>query len=108
MSALGGADGLSEVSRNFYENTKIKTASSILLAAYSLFLLAFTCMAGANCTNIQMNQNAAIASNDDLIIEAQNYKKVGFGFAALFYFIGFIFALAASLYISPIVSGLVG
>ena len=41
MSVTGGADALSEVSRAFYENTRVKGTISLAWGGYCIMLLAW-------------------------------------------------------------------
>lgn len=107
MSVLGGVDALTEISRNFYENTRTKIVLSLMFGCYSLFLLSWCCQAGGYATYYDqyMDSNLFSAVNDDTLIASVQANATGNGFACFFYLIAFILSAMAALYISPLVSG---
>jgi hypothetical protein len=106
MSITGGADTLSFVSREFYENTKVKFVLSIALGGYCLLLLGWCCQAGGmNAYDANYLESKQMDNTNQNIIDAYNNAAAGYGFACFFYFCGFVCACAASVYISPVFSG---
>ena len=105
-SVTGGADALSDTSRQFYEWTKVKLVASIALGGYCLLLLGWCCQTGG----LASQDNNYIASSqaahaDSLVLDAYSSSASGYGFACFFYLMGFIAATAASVYISPVFAG---
>jgi len=103
---VGGADALTESSREFFENTKVKFVFSIALGAYCLLLLGWCCEAGGmNSYYANYLESKAMNSASQNLINGVNDAAAGYGFACFFYFCGFVCACAASIYVSPVFSG---
>jgi hypothetical protein len=91
------ADTLTTTSRAFYERSKAKVAASLVIMAGSMMVLGFMSEASgeSNANNIAAD-NATGDAKDQ-------YEALGsgYGFAAFVYFLAFVLAFTASIYISP-------
>ena len=98
------ADTLTTLSREFYENTKIKVSISLTFAGIGLLLLGFAAVDGgqAQAANLSKDNTNVGWIEDYLDAEAS-----GFGFSCFVKLIGAFIAFIVSIYFSPVFCGLV-
>jgi hypothetical protein len=96
-------DALDAESRAFYENTRWKYFSSLMLGALGVWCLGMCSVYGgvAEAANQAIGDSANTDKEDTVFTNAGN----GNGFACFLYFMGMIFSWAAALYYSPIING---
>lgn len=102
----GTADGLTILSRSFYERTRLKLAMSIVLGAASLMMLGFCSNSGGLAESHSMLRQDMINNNAGKdSIESKEALIAGYGFATFAYLCAFILLVAAAIYISPTICG---
>ena len=94
-------DFLDPADRGFYENSILKYVLSLVCAASALYCLGLTSTSGS-IASAQRTMKAMPHEGDDSIYQTE---IGGFGFATFCYFTAFCLSLAASIIISPLLTG---
>mmetsp|Transcript_5155 Transcript_5155/g.5286 ORF Transcript_5155/g.5286 Transcript_5155/m.5286 type:complete len:153 (+) Transcript_5155:107-565(+) len=102
------ADGLTTVSRSFYERARLKIAVSIILGAASMMLLGFTASSAGEAAfyaNLRQGFLDNNAKDDSSTVLALDAKIAGYGFGAFVYVLAGILLFSAAVYVSPFFCG---